>query len=332
MTDTGRFPSHSLDHILLTSVFAALAVTAASYVGEAWWVFELFTHFRLQIAAGSLLLLVWAALRRQRAVVFALSLVALGNLVPLRAYLWPAASVAMADTGQYRLLISNVSKGNVEYDRLLDLIESEQADVVGLLEVDWRWVAAIAESGSDANYAFQVLRPEDGAYGIALYSRLPMRERRTSPYTRSGIQTAIIVDLKLSGTTANFVLAHLMAPLGRPYARLRNEQLVDIIDLLQSSSNQQSILAGDLNITPWSPYYSALETGTGMVNAARGTGYGGTWPTWFAPMRIPIDHYLVSEGIRVTDIRTGPDIGSDHLPLIVDIVVVDNAHRVNSAE
>lgn len=36
---------------------------------------------------------------------------------------------------------------------------------------------------------------------------------------------------------------------------------------------------------------------------------------------LPIDHVLVSEGIRIRTIRTGPSSGSDHLPVIADLAL-----------
>jgi endonuclease/exonuclease/phosphatase (EEP) superfamily protein YafD len=64
-----------------------------------------------------------------------------------------------------------------------------------------------------------------------------------------------------------------------------------------------------------------LEAGTGLVNATLESGLRPTWPTRPALARIPIDHFLLSDHLNVASIRTGPDIGSDHLPLILDLAV-----------
>ena len=74
-------------------------------------------------------------------------------------------------------------------------------------------------------------------------------------------------------------------------------------------------------MTPWSPYFRRLLDDGALHDASRGRGPAPTWPVGLGPMRIPIDHCLHSDGVVVTDRRTGPGVGSDHLPLIVDLLI-----------
>ena len=73
-------------------------------------------------------------------------------------------------------------------------------------------------------------------------------------------------------------------------------------------------ILGDLNVSPWSPHFGGLlrESGRGVQ---------ATWPTNLAPMRIPIDHCLVSPDVSVVGRRVGPDVGSDHFPIVVDVQI-----------
>jgi endonuclease/exonuclease/phosphatase (EEP) superfamily protein YafD len=60
-----------------------------------------------------------------------------------------------------------------------------------------------------------------------------------------------------------------------------------------------------------------------------GLGIHPTWPTpgtyrrlpkLLTPLlAIPIDHCLVSHDITVSNLYVGPNIGSDHLPLVADL-------------
>lgn len=90
-------------------------------------------------------------------------------------------------------------------------------------------------------------------------------------------------------------------------------------------------MVGDLNITMWSPYYKRFARQTGLRNARQGFGILPSWPTketysQISPalsllLAIPIDHCLISPEIKVLNIRTGPNVGSDHRPVITDLLI-----------
>jgi endonuclease/exonuclease/phosphatase family metal-dependent hydrolase len=57
------------------------------------------------------------------------------------------------------------------------------------------------------------------------------------------------------------------------------------------------------------------------VNAIRGCGWQTTWPAFLFPMRIAVDHCLVSPELRVLRREVGRSVGSDHLPQLVEIAL-----------
>jgi endonuclease/exonuclease/phosphatase (EEP) superfamily protein YafD len=84
------------------------------------------------------------------------------------------------------------------------------------------------------------------------------------------------------------------------------------------------IIAGDLNVSMWSPFYRSLIKRSGLHNARQGFGIlptqSGISPQ-FAIFSAPIDHCLVSSDIQVKNFRLGRHIGSDHLPIIADLFI-----------
>ena len=79
------------------------------------------------------------------------------------------------------------------------------------------------------------------------------------------------------------------------------------------------IVAGDSNTSAWSPRFRNLVAATGLRDAEVGQGWIGTWPAWFRPALVPIDHVLVKGPVAVVDLRREPFVGSDHYPLVADL-------------
>jgi endonuclease/exonuclease/phosphatase (EEP) superfamily protein YafD len=314
-----RIGTGNIDFAVRFAAVASLILTIGSWLGSSYWLLELLTHFRIQFVAGAVVLLVVAAARRKPGSSFVALFVAAANLIPLLPYVLPGAADAQAGQSPLRIMSVNVLFRNNDHGALRALIEREDPDIVGLLEVNDAWIKGLA--GLTAKYPHSVLRPEDGAYGLALYSRIPIRELETSPYIQDGTQTAVLVEVEIHDRRAILTLAHLMAPTSARKAGLRNLQIAKITEMIGTDRGHEHILIGDLNITPWSPYYAQLEEEAGLANAAGGRGYLPTWRTGFNVLKIPIDHILLSDAFEVQQFRTAAPFGSDHLPIVADVAV-----------
>jgi endonuclease/exonuclease/phosphatase (EEP) superfamily protein YafD len=310
----GRF-----DRAVQLVAAGALVLTAASFLGSRYWLLELLTHFRFQYVCGALLLFAIAGIRRRPGSSFIALFVATANLIPMLPYVMPGTASAQAGQFSLRIMSLNVHFRNGDHAAVRALIEHEDPDIIGLSEVSQGWIDGLVALA--AEYPHSVLRPEDGANGLALYSRVPLHELETSPYVEDGIQTAISVDVELPATVATVTLAHLMAPTSPGKAALRNLQIEKITEMAGTYPNDNQILIGDLNITPWSPYYAQLQQDAGLANAAAGRGYLPTWPASFYALQIPIDHILLSDGFQVERIRRAARFGSDHLPIVADVSI-----------
>ena len=108
----------------------------------------------------------------------------------------------------------------------------------------------------------------------------------------------------------------------RPYYPYRsNEQAVHYswIENQLASIKQPMIVVGDFNLTPWSWKLQRLSHRTGL--ARHGT-WARSWPAQDNWPNIPaflIDNVLTSPEIKAVSFKTGPGLGSDHLPIIATI-------------
>lgn len=295
---------------VVTIVFSVVTLLPVDHHGM-----QLFTHFRLQYLLVSLLLLLLAKWLPNPWIIAALGITVAINA----AYVLPWYFGARETSGQIelRLLHANVLSRNTQYERLLDLIEVEQPDVIVLQEISPAWAAAL-QSLQQA-YPHTQIEARDGNFGIALLSRFPLTSIDVieSPPL---LYPTIVADVAIGERSLHLVTAHPMIPLGGEFFAARNTQFKSLPELLGSNSDAK-LLVGDLNASMWDVHYRSLEQASGLRNARAGFGIIPTWPTYMPFAMIPIDHVLVSDAISVKEIRSGSRIGSDHLPLVVTVTL-----------
>ena len=88
----------------------------------------------------------------------------------------------------------------------------------------------------------------------------------------------------------------------------------------QEAAQRSVVVIGDWNDTPWSHSYRKFLGASGLVDSLKGRGLQNSWSAdWPSFLRIPIDQAWHSRSLRTVDRYLGPHLGSDHLPLRVDL-------------
>jgi endonuclease/exonuclease/phosphatase family metal-dependent hydrolase len=92
-----------------------------------------------------------------------------------------------------------------------------------------------------------------------------------------------------------------------------------VLSLLSRSSDLPMVVGGDFNMPSDDSTMAALRNYFRFAFEEAGWGYGYTRPAEYPWVRI--DHLLSSPEWSVTRCRVGPDLGSDHLPVIAEFVL-----------
>lgn len=305
----------------LEAAVAALAVVSfGGHLGPSCQITEIASHFRFQTAVcGVLGALGCALLGRWRWALLAAAVAVIDASLVIPWYLPPPETTVPATGPTLDVLLANVNKANRDHEPLLRLIAREKPPLVVLLETDYRWVRALRPLR--AHYPHREIVRRHDAFGISVLSVLPFRRARTLVLPGSRVPS-VLVALPVGDRELSVLAVHCMPPISPAWTTRRDLQLHAAARLLRDLPSPR-LFVGDLNLSMWSPAYDDLEQVSTMRNARRGFGVLPTWPVKAgllgAIVRVPLDHALVDSGVVVRSLRRGTDIGSDHLPLLLEI-------------
>lgn len=296
---------------LLWLLGAVVLATACALLAPLGWPFELFSHFRPQCAVAALLLGVLLAWRRLPAPAVLALLLAGWHAVPsVRASL-AAAPAHACDGPGFTVATVNVQYSNTQHDAFRAWLDSQPADFVVVQEVTKAWAA---ELESQDRYPYRYMLTREDPYGLAVLSRRPLESVSRVDLAGDGLPSLAVVG-EAGGQRIRFLALHTRWPLTPGLARARDEALHGAAQLARAA-DLPVVLLGDLNLTRDSPDFERLVGQSGLRDVMQGRGWQPTWLARFWPLALRIDHILVSPGVCVEQAAVGPEIGSDHRPVI----------------
>jgi endonuclease/exonuclease/phosphatase (EEP) superfamily protein YafD len=314
----GKYKFKSLisgSFILVTILITILTITG--YFGELHYILDLTVHFKVQYLVIALCTFFFFVLKRNKMWWIISLCCILLNFIEIVPWYLPQSAIANNTTiGQLRVLLSNIYFSNRNYPKVISLVRQENPDIAVFVEVNSVWAEELSALKDLLPYA--VVDRDSGIFGTAIYSKFPLENVTFEEF--QGSRKTIVSSIKYQEKNVVIMATHPNYPIKKETFIERNLHLSAMADYLEKI-NQPVILAGDFNVTMWSPFYQQFVEQTKLKNGRRGFGVQPTWPSFMPLLGIPIDHCFVSENIQVIQSRIGPYVGSDHFPIITDLAI-----------
>jgi endonuclease/exonuclease/phosphatase (EEP) superfamily protein YafD len=209
------------------------------------------------------------------------------------------------------VVTANVELSNRDHQPFLAWLAAHPADVVVVQEVTAAWAR---ELNSLPDYPHRRILSREDPYGIAVLSRWPFESLEPVDLAGDGFPSLEGIAL-VRGQRIHVLGLHARWPILPRLARARDRALLRVAALARAHAIP-TVAAGDLNLAPDSPAFSRLLADSGLRDVFAGRGWHPTWMAGFWPLALRIDHQLVSPALCVEHTEVGPDVGSDHRPVI----------------
>ncbi len=302
------------------------------------WIAFVLTFLPFSFVPAFAFVLVGIALRARGALLLTLPIALLGSV--LYGPLFLAKSSAHQSNPSLTIITFNVSEKNQQLGDVVQWLRLQNADIVVLQEVAHTWFEPLDSTLGDL-YPYRHQRPtEHGSRGNLLLSRFPLlADASTSDPQRPFEALVLDIDghpvtlynVSLATPVANSAQMRLPADYSlldlvfRYDDTLRNRQIEALLGQLEAVTTPY-LVAGDFNMSDQMNVYTTLANRMGDSFREAGRGLGATWPASPAMglihLRVPlvrIDYVWHSGAFQAVSAEVGPYLGSDHLPLKVEM-------------
>ena len=288
-------------------------IQCAILLSEKWWFFELFSHYVWYLLPVTIIIFTCSIFMREVSISLLLGLTLFLQIAQIEP--WQPLKKHTEDEPNFRIMSHNFLLLNNNFEQGIALIEKENPDLFIIHEASTDWEKHLSKIKGDYPHQHHSTRP--GAWGFSMGSRVPV----TFTDIVIGSQETIHARLNVEGKQLNIIAFHPMAPITSHFAMSRNKDLIELTKYVNTLEGH-TIVAGDFNLTPWSPYFKKLTQEASLQKACGKLICGPTWAANIRWLNINIDHILISPEIEVSHFEISQEsAGSDHLPVIANLVI-----------
>jgi len=276
--------------------------------------FELINHFRPFLLAGAILLslVVWPFRSRTLRLAALLGL-ALNLVLAALPFLYSAPTNADPSAPHLRLMTMNIWARNDNFDAMRDEILKQAPDVIVFQEYRPHHQALLDAIRETMPYQQVCQAPQP--CGLAMASRIPWLATGSLGEGAEGANPPVIwADFEIAGRAPLRIYG---VHLAWPFDPLDQAANIDwLIDYLPRTKPPY-VIAGDFNLSPWSWKLNKLAMEAGL---RRHVTFALSWPMHRLFPFVLIDNVLATPDIANMSSRMGARVGSDHAPLVVDLI------------
>lgn len=296
--------------------FSLLGTAVALLLGYLSFVHPLFDsmgHFRIHLLFIWLfLVLIEVFLQRHllRYILIVL-LIMVGGYTTLLLQPYKGEVQTSADAKVIKFMQFNLNFRNRHLLNVKAYLEEHEVEIATFQEVTTRHLQSL--EGMRDEYPFQKHCKFAGVGDVAIISKYPFIESQGGCIKEEGL---VWSRVQLDNGELSVASLHLHWPY--PY---KHHSQISRLEKAFAKIPSPKIIAGDFNAAPWSFAVKRvmMASDTKVVDGVRWSLNIGD-PNSFVHMQIPIDHILLSEELEVKDIHVRKSLGSDHLPIMSEIV------------
>lgn len=218
-----------------------------------------------------------------------------------------------------RIMAANVFTPNRNAAALVSLIRQHQPDLFVTLESNAWWEKQL--DVVEDEYRYTIKCPLENLYGMHVYSRLPLEDSATQFLVQADIPSIHTSVVLPSGRRIHMHFLHPTppSPTENDESTERDVELL-VVAKRVAGANAPVIVAGDLNDVGWSPTTRLFRKISGLLDPRVGRGMFNTFHARYWFMRWPLDHFFHSCHFTLSFIKRLPAFGSDHFPVLVELV------------